>query len=105
MPETQRLDHGLIETGEAGVDAYSSGGVTVQTDLGRIDHLQVTADNETYQVSEDETAGGDSEFSVQLFTAEVDTTTSNASESVSWTELADAADISADTIKYTAIRE
>lgn len=86
-----------------GADAYSTGGITVTTGLGRVDEYSVSVDNQAYQAAVTGVNGSD--LTVQLYEAEVDTTTSNATEPVSWVEVADAADITGDMFTYIASRQ
>lgn len=82
---------------------YATGGVQLQTKLENIDVAQVTVANSDYQLVAAQDASNPTQINVIIRTAEVDTTTSNASEAVSWTELADTTNISSEAFKYTAV--
>lgn len=86
-----------------GADSYSTGGISIGTNLGSVDDATVEVDNPNYQAQVEGTSGP--HLTVVLYTATVDTTTSNASQSVDWSEVADATDISADWFTYTAVSQ
>lgn len=82
---------------------YDNGGTVLSTGTGRADEVIVSVDNPNYQVVVASTSDEDVTF--ELYEATVDTTTSNATQAVDWTEVADAADISTETFTYIATRQ
>lgn len=82
---------------------YDNGGTVLPTGTGRADEVIISVDNPNYQAVV--ASKSDEDVTFELYEATVDTTTSNATESVTWTEVADATDISTDTFTYIATRQ
>lgn len=83
----------LVEVDVCGVDSYSAGGNTVQTDLGRVDRVVVETDNLTHVATADVTGGSGEEFTLHLHNLD------------DQTEVGDSTSTSGDSITYFAYRE